>query len=83
MYTCQYVDLNDYIINILVFISRLYAYFCEYQCLYTIYPVLHFEGRGQRRLPRGQNVVENVGKADYLRAHKDEEGRDHAESEDE
>lgn len=33
MYTCQYVDLNDYIIDILVFISRLYAYFCEYQCL--------------------------------------------------
>lgn len=57
MYTCQYVDLNDYIIDILVFISRLYAYFCEYQCLYTIYPVLHFEGKGQRCCQEGRMLV--------------------------
>lgn len=30
-------------------------------------------------LPRGQNVVENVGKTDCLHAHKDEDGRDLAE----
>lgn len=57
MYTCQYVDLNDYIIDNLVFISRLYAYFCEYQCLYTIYPVLHLEEKGQHCCQDGRMLV--------------------------
>lgn len=77
MYTCQYVDLNDYIINILVFISRLYANFCAYQCLYTIYPVLHFKGKGQRRCQEGRMLRRMLVK------HKDEERRDLVESEDE
>lgn len=62
MYTCQYVDLNDYIIDILVFISRLYAYFCAYQCLYTIYPVLHFDGKGQCRYREGGTLWSMLGK---------------------